>query len=165
MSAPATVLSERLRRHAVSVRTAGTPRIPFAHLARLVGVSRRTVYYALNAHVSPANEILLSKTLDMIESGTLKFERRKQLWTAVGSLPLIIRPRRRPYTRRPGKALSLTREGLVRKLRELAQNEREIERISIAVALPYQVVRQAVSGAMSANTFEALVTLFNAEVR
>lgn len=147
-------LAQRLRQHAFTSRTSTTPRIPFAQLARLVGVSRRTVYHALTAHVNPVNEILLHKVLDLIESGAFKFERHKQRWRATGSLPLIIRPRRRPYPRR-----RVYPDDVLRRLRDIARDGCLIK-LSKAVGLPYPVVRQAVGGAMSINTFNALVAFF-----
>ena len=149
-------LSERLRQHAVTNRKPSTLRVPFAQLARLVGVSRRTVYNAITGTVSPGTEVLFSRILEMIEAGEFRFERRKQRWCASGLPPLIIRPRRRPYTRRNSRGdstiLPMTREGLIRKLHNLEMAGRCLQEIACLAGLPYQTVRQATTGLLSENT-------------
>lgn len=87
-------LALRLRSCKISACETNTPRIPIATLARVSGLSRRTLYNAMRGKVRPATRATLILLLDGVGRGEFGFGRQDRQWRIVGAAPIVPQKKR-----------------------------------------------------------------------
>ena len=135
-------------------------RVPKACIARLVGVSRRTIYNVIDGCASPKTTTRIAEALTMYGRGEFRFERRARKWVVIGDRLPTTDASRKPYTRRvkPNVVRGPTAEDVVRAVRHaISCGQRVIKDIARAVGLPTVVINQAGMGRMRSTTQTKLV--------
>ena len=169
----ASALATQLRELAVRNRMPGKPRVPLAMLASVAGISRRTVYNAMQGQVGPETVKRLSDVLCQFNCGEFAFARRGQQWQVVGDHHPAVR-HKRTYNHRPPTSRSIsagstvpsvwvppTAQDAFRALREAARTSPNATAdVATAAGLAYAEVQFALAGRMSYRTQMALMQYF-----